>query len=364
MWVLFKLGVVALAFLSRWVWRLAGRMSRETIKVDGVTFFISQSKTKNGVVVSTSIGLKIDSSLHFRITPESRWDALFKRLGFAHEIQTADELFDLQFYISSDCSAFQRMVIGKLAVRKHLSRLMSHTGATISYDGSTLWLTAFGDLRQEVRKISTHLIGISNFINEFDRSQLAWWKQSGNLKIITIEAVIWSCAAYAALSLTEWALFKGDVHVNPYLLAFTGTLAGIFATALFCFAVLAWMGRSSRSHRLFLESAFVLTISMPFAGTQAVIDLNTGLRQPEAVVTEVALSQVYRTEHRGRRGRRYYRYHADLIRTPDLDKRIPDSVELSFETYRNLNGSTRARIALRDGALGFAWIESIEPVRP
>jgi hypothetical protein len=88
-----------------------------------------QLKIKNKRVSQTSskfkstIQLKIDSKIFFRLIPENSWFKFYKSAGFAREIQAGDSAFDEKFYVAAENRGLTRRLRSDKALRDSLIKL-------------------------------------------------------------------------------------------------------------------------------------------------------------------------------------------------------------------------------------------------
>jgi hypothetical protein len=181
------------------------------------------------------------------------------------------------------------------------------------------------------------------------------------VKVLMVEAIIYSMSAYAWTGFAEWQFFREDVHLSPFLVIRFGIILGTLVTFLFVVFVILILRKSSRAHRVIIESALVLGLSIPIAGIQIVSDVNTGFDKKQPTWVEANVVRLYEQVHRGRKGRRYYTYHLDIdpISEP-VEFEIPRHIEISRNKYNELLNSQAVTLTIGKGYLNYRWYKNIE----
>jgi hypothetical protein len=84
-------------------------------EMDGSTYavlYLPPVPGKNGRPSSLGVSTPVDAAGEFKITRETWFDRLGKRLGLALEVQTGDEEFDRECYVRSDTPEFAEAYLG------------------------------------------------------------------------------------------------------------------------------------------------------------------------------------------------------------------------------------------------------------
>ncbi|NJL27709.1 MAG: hypothetical protein HC897_07355 [Thermoanaerobaculia bacterium] len=137
------------------------------------------------------------------------------------------------------------------------------------------------------------------------------------------------------------------------LLAACGFFAALFA------AIVLWLRGSSRGHRILIESAIVLVLGLPLAGTQLVSDLNQYVGTPErTVITREITGTRHETRRRKRRTEHYY--YLDFAQVAESPFPVPRSLRVEEELYDSAAAGRTAQLHVASGWLGIPWIEKVE----
>lgn len=359
MWIIFKLIISVGAFFFRLGGKFFARIGLSRGEVNGCSYFIKIKKTKHSII-NTSIGIDFKCNAIFKITKEGHWDRLFKKLLIVEEVQTGDVEFDKKFYIASDAPAFKMAIKHDPKIREVIHELFGNSCQHIFCDGYTLWCTFPGDERdnfdllQKCVAIKERFVEVKRICSSIRNDPFA-------IKVLIIEAIIYSASAYAWTGFAEWQFFREDVHLSPFLVMRFGLIAGTLITLVFIAAILVILQKSSRAHRVIIESAVVLGLSIPVAGIQIVSDLNTNFDKRQPLRVEAKVARLYEQEHRGRRGTRYHTYHLDIDpMSEQTEIELPRHIEISRNKYNQLLNTQTVTLTIGKGYLNYPWYKEIE----
>lgn len=178
-------------------------------------------------------------------------------------------------------------------------------------------------------------------------------------RVLLVEAALWSLAGYALVA--SFQMF-GDVapHFDPFRLVVAGCLASVPAFALLAWAVVAFLQRSSRSHRVLVESWFLLALSLPVLGIETAADLNRRFDSTPPVVVEARVDDKWSTTSRSTKGGRRTYYHARFTSLGDLP--LPSSLTVPVEIHRSLRKGRSANVEVGMGRLGFPYFRSVNGI--
>lgn len=363
MWLVFKLSLAAGAFLFRFISKFfVGILGLgEETQIDGTACFVKKHSNKSSTY-ATTYSFKYSSRAVFKLSRESRWDRLFKYLGLTSEFQTGDTGFDELVYIASDSTIFRNKVKADARVRELISLVFTESCELIGYSGEHLKFRFYGS-RAADTKLMSLCAQLTQHLSTLDVGGAGVFSDRYALQVMAIEAVVWSLAAYAVAGFIEWSVIKEDVHVKAGLVATTGLLVGV-ALALAIFACLfLFLRKSSRGHRVLIESAVVLGLSLPVGGIQAVSDVNTQLDRGAPKTVLATITNLYEREHRGRRRRRWYSYHMH-IQPQIAGVELPEHIRINRGVFDEAiaRNSKSVLISVGPGSLGFAWYHSIRPM--
>lgn len=301
MWIIIKLamtfGVFFLRLFAKHFRTLGG--PRDNV-FDGVVCYV-RPKSSKGQIFSTDFGIEFKCNSVFKLTKETDWDRFFKDFGLANELQTGDSEFDRRIYIASDSSAFRDKIKNDPQSREHIKNLFQSGCEYISGDGKAIWIHFKGDKTKDSNLMSS-FVKCFQTIASINQESSSFFRDPFALKILFVEAVIWSLAVYAASSFAEVYLVKEDKHLDFYPIAYQGLLVGIFlAVILFTFIVLFLKG-SSRGHRILVESFLLLGLAFPAGGIGTISDINSEMDRSNSTFVTAKITNHYRREHRGRKG--------------------------------------------------------------
>lgn len=185
-----------------------------------------------------------------------------------------------------------------------------------------------------------------------------------SFRVLIIEAIIFSIAAYSWLGFGEFYMFTEDVHLSPFLITGFGLFVGALATLLLVGIIFFSLRGSSRSHRIIIESAIVLGMSIPMGGIQLVSDLNTSLDKSNPAIVEARVIRLYEQRHRGRKGRVYYTYHLDIeLISETTEFNIPRHIEIDHSKFIELGGAQAVTLTIGRGYLKYPWFKKIEDAK-
>lgn len=166
-------------------------------------------------------------------------------------------------------------------------------------------------------------------------------------------------AAFGVYGLLRGIAGRTDI-LEPWTLLGWTIVPSLLLFALFLGAIVFLLGGSSRAHLVLLEVLLVGSWGFVLSGHALAREANLAFdgRPPRLVhVSGIDTEHVVRRGKRGRRTHRYY-VHVDDWRAsgaPTL------RLEIDSATYGRLPDGGDATLYVRPGALGFEWIERIEP---
>lgn len=362
MWILVKVGISALAFFIRLFAKYINRTLYKKESFQNATYYQRTLSSKNKVAL-TSFGLTLKSQSLFKITRESSWDHFFKKLGLVDEIQTGDNEFDKTFYIASDCREFRNEIRTDTKTRQLLLQIFDAGCTSIRCDGETVWFHFPGNQAYN-NPILVLLFSFRQQITAPAQHRQSLFSDPFSLEVLLIEALIWSFATYAVLGFLEWAVIKEDLHLDASRLVKHGIALGFFLfTVLLAFIVFR-MNRSSRGHRVVVESFMILILSFPMAGIHLISDINTKRDRYPPHIIDAHVEDLQQKQHRGRRGRRYYTYHISIRPTTfNTEVELPREIKISRSLFNQLGRGHKIQLTIGRGALHHPWYKAIDPVR-
>ncbi|RZA09287.1 MAG: hypothetical protein EOP11_02195 [Proteobacteria bacterium] len=327
--------------------------------IDGITCGVSPREHK-GKITATLLTVPLRSKAVFKLSQESLVDRIFKRVGLATEIQTGDQAFDTRVYIASDSTAFSREVSLDGESRRLILNLFTAGARFIQGDRDHLGVQFAGDETTNTG-LKALVIKLARQLGDMDRNVIGEGRDPFFLKAVAVECLVYGLATYASVSFFEWQFMPEDVHLDSFAVLTRGIGVGVAAAVALLIGIILIFKGSSRGHRILVESALILGLSLPVGGIALYTDLNTALDQSATIVQERTIYEAYRQEHRGRKGRTYYSYHL-LLAAPEAPEElsIPGSVRVSASEFYSLQGRKRARFGLGRGFFNTPWIRGID----
>jgi len=352
MWITFRLLLALAAFLAKQVARLMGRSKAG--EHNGIPYYQTIQKGKN-VIYKFKVGAPLDSNVTFALTQETSFDAFFKGLGLSKEFQTHDPAFDKKVYIACDHPDFHRLLATHEKARRSIDPLIPRYDR-VFLDGKTLWLEKKGNHGPDPEDI--------RLLMEFRETILALGYRPSSFasdpffwRALMVEGFTWSLAAYSFGGFLELPFHNEDYYPRSLDILVPGLGASALLFTLLMGGLFIFLRGSSKGHRILIESAVLLVLSLPFCGVQAVSDLNRVLDSSEPILVSRTISQVQRREHRTRRGGRSYSYHFHLVPGPGP---VPDQVRVTSTLFRS--GATGRIVDFRigPGRLRIPWYRHIQ----
>jgi hypothetical protein len=357
MWILLRIVAGLLGALYRYF--ASTRQDLATRRAAGVDYAEAQTKSKSGNTTSHRIGVPLAGNICFAMTRESGADRLFKFLGFSRELQTGDADFDERIYIASDHLEFGDALRDDAGLRERVAGMLAGGFDRIWSNGHMLYAVAKKEIDAEVwvprlDLVRRDLAGAAEKTPSRFGDPFVW-------RALVVECIVWSMAGYAAVAAFDFWLHRDDHYLDRWsLLAYGAVCAGAVALGLLV-AIVLFLKRSSRSHRILVESALILSLSTPVVGVQMVADLNHIGAASAPMVVRVMVTRHWTEEHRGKRGRRWYTYHMNVS---PIAGAVPISgeIDVSPEVYQMLRDGTVIPIEIGEGLLGLRWYKSINGV--
>jgi len=356
MWVAIRLGLAILGFLIRQLSRR--RRARIDGHFEGLPYFESVDESK-GRIQGFTIGTARRSPTWVRLHAESALDRWFKRVGIANECQTGDAAFDETVYVASDHPHIAAVLGEEAELREVIRSAIAQGYSRVQFDGTSISMQRDASRRpnENDRQLLQRIHAASaRFEDEVPRrfaDPFLW-------RAFAIEGAIWSLFGYAAGTVLEGLVEAADIHVHGGDLVRLGLLVAAVALACFLALIVAWMRGSSRGHRVIVESAVVLLVSLPVASIQAVGDTNRALDEAPSITTARILDHCEVREHRGRRGRRWYTHHLWLRPTREADAlALPQTIEVTRSLCDASGSGVSVEFEIGPGRWGLEWYRRI-----
>lgn len=275
---------------------------------DVLTFTI---KTRFGRY-ARHIGLDLAGSIPFIVRREKWYHRFLKGLGIASEIDIGHSSFDDKFFITTDYPGHLEQLLASTDLRKHMQLLFRLRVKSVHTTRQRIWcVIARDDFSKPDKNFERHLERLRS-ISEDSRASLArertppsWrWRGVAALAFIAVQAGLLTLGVLGFFP----TLFD-SVHIaSKSGLVLTGTIAGLFAAALWLCCIVALFKGSSWI--AWVLSDFILCGLLGFllSAILVVRDVNVEMAQASPTLYEqpvVQKSCVLRCKKGGgRRGRR------------------------------------------------------------
>lgn len=324
---------------------------------EGTTYRYKHFKGTDKAPPYFSIMIPCTSSGAFSITPETKFDRFFKKLGICVEINTHDPGFDDAFYINTNTIPFTRSFLEKSENRRSIQTLFQLGFNYLKHDGQNLTITWRRFPRGTQMEMETMEKAVALLVEQgssltkittYETPEPTTWKQKRLfafaipilLTITGITALIIGLSKYRPLD-------SGKMFVDS--LKFSLPLLVLFTW----FSIRLLRGRSS-SHRELIAVFFISLFAFPFAGFGYRAFLNGSLDDSPAAVHQVIVLNKYYS-----RSKNNYTYYAvvNSWRKPESEEKL--RISKSFYNYLQ-PGSSTITVKTKPGKFGFEWIVEIE----
>jgi hypothetical protein len=332
----------------------------------GELFFELRENTSRGRLVSFDVGVRKAGRFTFTLQPESALSRLAKSVGLSVEQQLGDPAFDSRIYILSDDPILCRAMKGSPSLRKRLLELFEGSpkvkAEEVRCAAGRLWVRfcpETGFERTGVEEVACRVAPLLRQVaDEVAKIDVRWPDRLRDPFLFRAAGILAFCTALAAfgvLGLARLAAEPPTVLLSPLKVFAASVLPSLVVLALLVTAALFLLGRSSRAHVVLAEVVLVGGLGALASGYMVTRDLNQFLDREPATVHEVAVRRL--EARRGSKRTTYYVHLAD--RAGDL---WAQPLKVRSDLFHRLSPGGRVAVSLRQGGLGFPWVEDIEPV--
>lgn len=329
--------------------------SGSQVNVNGTPAQIEVVQRKRGNAF-TKIGFVLDSPIIFKLTEESIVDGLLKVAGLAEELQTGDGHFDKLIFVAADDPGFCRQLKDDETLRGLAVDLVTRQGS-ISCQGHHLIFTFKGD-RSGDRSLLEKAQAFHALLLKLDRRRAR--ALDGNTKTLFFtEAFIWGVAGYALSGVLEFSDRDQDLFLYPMDLLRPGVLAGVALFGVIFLLLYQGLHRSSRGGRLLIESALVLSLSLPIAGVTLVADLNRIFDRRDPYLVLRKIKEAKEVVRHGRRRTTIHYYVLLEGPTQREPVRVPHEIEVSPRQYRAAQTGTTVRLEIGRGRFKIPYYQRL-----
>lgn len=314
---------------------------------------------------SFSIRLPCASRGEFKVTRESRLDALFKRLGVSVELQTGDRNFDRELYIQTDSVEFTRAYFADYDKREALQKIIQSGCRSVTHDGAVIETVirpfspgsdeAAALIGETVNRLRVLTEDLPGDYHEPRMLGLPAWKVRRALVFSVagaslgggLAAMLYGLYAFRPLDLDT--VLKASLDYSLPLLA------------LFVFAAMMMLKGRSSSHRELIRAVVLAVPGFPLIGFGGAVVLN-GYLDTSTVTYHHALVTGAR-KNRAKNSTDYYLLVRSWRRGHTTEKlAVADSI---YE--RAKLGRSVLVVGTHRGYYGFEWLASCRlnnPKRP
>jgi hypothetical protein len=357
MWILLRIAAAVCGALYRYA--TAFRRARMRERIGEIQYSDKRRTTRRGRMICHRIGVELTMNVCFALTKESRWDRLFKLVGLSEELQTGDRDFDERIYIACDHLGFYYALRKSAEARKLVHDMIADGCNRIWSNGHTLyasarkpidtdvWVPRLDRLRIELARATTK--ATSRFGDSF-----TW-------RVLVVEAIVWGMAGYAAGAAFDYFFHRYPYHLDSDRLLVYGAAAAVMILLGLLALIVLFLQRSSRSHRILVESVLLLVLSTPVLGVQLVSDINRSADDADSILVRSLVTHRWRQEHRGKRGIRWYSHHVQLDHV-DGEVPVQGQLDISSEVFWTLSDGATIPIEIGRGRLGLRWYKRINGV--
>lgn len=351
MWILLRIIAMAIGFVIRHLtW---SRRREDNDRIHGIAYSEVTSKHK-GRVTRFELSVPLDTGLVFVFTPEGGMDRLYKKIGLTDEFQTGDAAFDRSVYVGSDHPVLLNILRDDPVIREIVAQALAAGFQRVWSDGRRLFAVSWQTLP------SGHWVQKLTRLRRAVETAAA--RAPGRLsdpfaaRVLLVEALLWSLAGYAAVAFFQ---MFGDVgsHFDGSRLVLLGCLASVPAFGALVWAVFAFLERSSRSHRVLVESQILLLLSLPVLGVQTVADINRRLDAAPPVVVEARVEEKWTTVTRRTKGGTRTHYHARFTSRGEIT--LPSPMKVPAEIYSSLAPGRSIEVEVGVGRLGLPYFRVV-----
>jgi hypothetical protein len=320
---------------------------------EGITYRYKHFRGTDKAPPYFRIMIPCTSSGAFSITPETKFDRFFKKLGVCVEIATHDPGFDDAFYINTNTIPFTRSFLEKSENRRSIQALFQLGFNYLKHDGQNLTITWRNFPRRTQMEVET-----------MEKAVALLAEQGGSLAKIT---------TYEMPEPSTWKLKRLFAFAFPILLAVTGIAAMIIGLSKYkpldqgkvfvdslkfslpllvlftWFSIRLLKGRSS-SHRELIAVFFIALFAFPLAVFGYRSFLNGALDDGLPAVHQVIVLNKYYSKSKNN-----YTYYAivNSWRKPESTEKL--RISKSFYNYLQ-PGSSTITITTKPGKFGFEWV--------
>jgi len=323
--------------------------------------YVFRSATRNSPS-SFTIRLPCASRGEFKVTRESRLDALFKRLGVSVELQTGDSAFDRALYIQTDSVEFARAYFADYDKREALQKIIQSGSRSVTHDGKMIE-TVIRPFAPDSEQAAALVGETVNRLRVLTEDLPSDYREP---RVLGFPA--WKLRRALAYGLSAGALAGGLAAVFFGLYAFrpldldsvleASLDYSLPALAVFVFAATLMLKGRSSSHRELIRVVLLALPGLPLAGFGGLMVLNGYLDSSPVTYHRALVIAARKT--RAKNSTDYYL----LVRSWRRGRKS-EELSVSDGTYQQAKvGRSALIVGTHPGRYGFEWIASYRLVDP
>lgn len=368
MWFGFGLITLLTAFAVSVYARTCASWKGETRTAANGRTYEHQEVRQKGKVRRVRLGVSAPTEFNFVARKERLHDRLFKWIGISVEMQVDAPEFDTTLYLESDARAIGTLLRDRPALRRAILNAFSY--AADNKLRRMRLQCAYGRVWLEFRTADAKMLPATAQALVPDLCEFAdglhlcqsqaddvhdpfVWRAALLLSISTATLV------YGVIGLAHANMGRTDI-IEQARLFWRVVPLGMVLSILFLLLILGWLGRSSRTHLVLLEAALVGSAGFVLSTFGLAREANVDFDQRPA---QVHVMNDIHTEQRTTIGRNGRQRHYFYVYTADWrpGRSDPLRLEIDRSSFERLGETRMVTIRTRPGALGFEWVESIEP---
>lgn len=369
MWIFF--GIVSFTiFFGYDLWRklrwaLGWTKDKGYLHTIGRQAYKSMDSTNKGVR-TFHFAVPCPQDVSLRIHRESSWDRFAKKIGLSYEYQFNDPQFDDELYVVSNAPALQIELTESQALRdtirllfreKSLKRIECHGQHVVAhYQEKAEKGTGITPTPVQVQTIVTSLYELSELLATAKTKCQSRWD------IFQLRAALLAALATAILMLSIvefyrvfWFERTQVMLDSEKLFTFSILCASLFLFALVTATVTLLRG-SSYAHVILTEVLVSGGVGLALGSYVMVRDINISFDQSARRMIQTNI--VGKNTWHGRKSGTHYELR---LSGRDGSRQLPSKIEVAYDIYNQVQEGESLTMTIRDGALGYRWIEEYTP---
>lgn len=368
MWFLFGFLTLSICIVASYVARRSSEWKNQGgPRID----FEYKLKTQGEKVVGILFGISGVQDCRFTIKYETWYDKLFKKIGVSNEVQTGDDEFDRLVYVISDNREVNKALTLNSEIRQAVKNIF-YFGSAYSVQvkklecfNGRIWIEfTTSDKVNECNvkaviadPLLPSLKKIVYELNQFKVLSYKPWIDAYFYKSLVVLGVSTGFAINALIVCS--IVFLGDF---PFLLSTSDTLKhsiyiGIFSILVLVFFSVVWLKNSSRTHLVLVELMSIGLLGVVGTAFHELRNINMEMDQDIPELKNAELIKAYTSKGR-KYGTGYHLVFCDWNNSCSGRIRL----KVSKSTYHFLSRYKFHNVYQHNGALGYKWVSSIQPV--